>query len=118
MTPAELQSQLRSARIEMERVCKLLESPTPAALDRCATVMEGVIGELNAGRKWMAQAGEIGFEEARRLRSALHRARVLLNLAANYHNRWRHILASMSGGYTVRGAPAPIPSRTRVSLQG
>ena len=118
MTPAEIQSQLRSARAELEHVCKLLESPTPAALDRCAAVMERIIGELDSGRKWMAQAGEIGVAEARRLRSVLHRVRALLNLAANYHNRWRCMLASMSGGYTVRGAPAPIASRARVSLQG
>ena|ERR1700678_2487278 len=118
MTPAEIQSQLRSARAELERVCKMLESPTPAALDRCGAVMERVIGELDAGRKWMSQAGEIGVTEARRLRSVVHRARALLNLAANYHNRWHSILASMSGGYTDRGAPAPIPSRARVSFQG
>ena len=118
MTPVEVQGQLKSARAELERVCKLLESPTPAALDRCGATMERVIGELDAGRKWMAQAGEIGIAEARRLRSVVLRARALLNLAANYHARWRGILAGMSGGYTVRGAPAPLPSRARVSFRG
>src|SRR5580658_8630100 len=115
MTPAEVQSQLRSARFEMERVCKLLESPTPAVLDRCGAAMERVIGELETGRKWMPQAGGIGVAEARQLRSVVHRARALLNLAANYHNRWHGILASMTGGYTARGAPAPLLSRGRVS---
>jgi hypothetical protein len=118
MKPAEVQSQLRSARVEMERVCKMLESPTPAVLDRCSAAMERVIGELDGGRKWMPQAGEIGVEEARRLRSVVRRARALLNLAANYHGRWHCILASKTGGYTVRGAPAPLPSKTRVSIQG
>jgi hypothetical protein len=118
MTPAEVQSQLRSARFEMERVCKLLESPTPAVLDRCGAAMERVIGELDAGRKWMPQAGKIGVAEARRLRSVAHRARALLNLAANYHSRWQCILASMTGGYTVRGAPAPLLSKARLSIQG
>jgi hypothetical protein len=118
MTPAEVQTQLRSARAELERVCKLLESPTPAALDRCGATMERVIGELDAGRKWVAQAGEIGIAEARRLRSVVQRARALLNLAAKYHGGWRGILAGMSGGYTFRGAPAPIPSRARVSFRG
>lgn len=118
MKPAELQSQLRSARIEMERVCKMLESPSPAVLDRCGEAMERVIGELDAGRKWMPQAGEIGVEEARRLRSVVRRARALLNLAANYHSGWQGVLASMTGGYTVRGAPAPLPFKARVSIQG
>jgi hypothetical protein len=118
MTPAEVQSQLRSARAQLERVCTLLESPSPATLDRCAAAMERVIGELDAGRKWMAQAGEIGNAEARRLRSVVLRARSLLDLAANYHLRWRRILAGMSGGYTARGAPAPLHSQARVSIQG
>src|ERR1700678_1228722 len=118
MTPVEVQSQLRSARAQLERVCTLLESPSPATLDRCAAVMERVIGELDAGRRWMAQAGENGAAEAHRLRSVVLRARALLDLAANYHFRWRRILAGMSGGYTYRGAPAPLHSHSRVSIQG
>jgi hypothetical protein len=118
MTPAEVQSQLRSARVELERVCKMLESPTPAVLESCGAAMERVIAELGAGRKWMPQAGEIGVAEARRLRSVVRRARALLNLAANYHSRWHCILASMTGGYTVLGAPAPLPFKARVSIQG
>ena len=118
MTPAEVQSQLRSARAQLERVCTLLESPSPETLDACAAAMERVIGELNAGRIWMAQAGETGVAEARRLRSVVQRARALLDLAANYHFRWRRILAGMSGGYTYRGAPAALHSEARVSIQG
>ncbi len=118
MTPAEVQSQLRSARAQLERVCTLLESPDPATLDLCAAAMARVIGELDAGRKWMAQAGETSAAEARRLRSVIHRARALLDLAANYHFRWRRILAGMSGGYTYRGAPAALHSEARVSIQG
>jgi hypothetical protein len=118
MTPAEVLSQLRSARAQLERVCTLLESPSPATLDHCAAAMERVIGELDAGRRWMAQAGEIGAAEARRLRSVVQRARALLDLAANYHFRWRRILAGISGGYTYRGAPAPLHSPARVSIQG
>ena len=118
MTPAEVQSRLRSARAQLERVCTLLESPSPATLDHCAATMERVIGELDADRRWMTQAGEIGVAEARRLRSVIQRARALLDLAANYHFRWRGILAGMSGGYTARGAPAPLHSHARVSIQG
>jgi hypothetical protein len=118
MTPAEVQSQLRSARYELERVCTLLESPTPATLDHCAAAMERIIGELGAGRTWMAQAGETNVAEAHLLRSVVQRARALLDLAANYHFRWRRILAGMSGGYTARGAPAPLRSQARVSIEG
>jgi hypothetical protein len=118
MTPAEVQAQLRALRSELEHVCKLLESPTPAILDRSAAIMKRVIGELEAGRKGIAQGGESGAAEARRLRSVVHRARSLLELAARYHTQWRGILAGMSGGYTVRGAPTPILSQARVSIQG
>jgi hypothetical protein len=117
MTAAEAQSQLRSARAALERICKMLESPSPATLDACADAMERIIGDLQAGRQWMAQAEEVG-AEARRLRSVILRVRALLNLAANYHFGWRRILAGMSGGYTVLGAPAPLHTRARVSIQG
>src|ERR1700684_2391691 len=103
MTPAEVQSQLRSARAQLERVCTLLESPSPATLDQCAAAMERVIGELDAGRRWMAQAGEPGVAEARRLRSVVQRARALLDLAVNYHFRWRRIPARMSRGHSAPG---------------
>ena len=118
MTPGEVQSQLRSARAQLERICTLLESPSPATLDLCAAAMARVIGELDAGRRWMTLAGEIGVVEARKLRSVVQRARALLDLAANYHFRWRGILAGMSGGYTARGAPQPLHSEARVSIQG
>jgi hypothetical protein len=118
MTPAEIRSQLITARAELERVCKLLESPTPAVLDSCAAIMERVTGELWASRNWMAQAGATGVAEARRLRTVVRRARSLLQLASDYHTRWRGILAGISGGYTARGVPAPILARVRVSIQG
>src|ERR1700729_3323248 len=118
MTPAEIQVQLRSARSEPEHVCKLLESPAPATLDRCAAGMLRVITQLDTGRKGMVQIGEEGAVEARRLRATVHRARTLLNLAARYHTQWRSILAGMSGGYTVLGSPVPILSPARVSIQG
>jgi hypothetical protein len=118
MTPAEIQAQLRSARSELEQVCKLLESPAPATLDRCAVIMERVIPELQAARSGIAQAGADGVAEARRLRAVVHRARSLLELAMRYHAQWRSILAGMSGGYTMLGAPAPILSQSRVFIQG
>lgn len=118
MKPAEVQNHLTSARSELERVCKLLESPSPATLDRCAASMERVIAELEAGRSWIAQAGESGVAEARRLRAVVQRVRALLDLAANYHAQWRGILAAMSGGYTVWGAPAPIRAQSRLSIRG
>src|SRR5580698_2974785 len=116
MTSTEIQAQLRSARDELEHVCKLLESPAPATLDRSAATMERVIAELQAGRRAIAEAGENGVAEARRLRSVVLRARTLLDLAARYHTHWRSILAGMSGGYTVLGSPAPILSQARVSI--
>jgi hypothetical protein len=118
MTPAEVRDQLTSARCELEHICMLLESPSPATLDCCAATMERVIVDLDASRKWMAEAGACGGAEARRLRPVVQRARSLLELAADYHARWRGILAGMSGGYTVRGTPAPIPSQARVSVRG
>ncbi len=80
--------------------------------------MERVIGNSRRAEDGWREAGESGAAEARRLRSVVQRARALLDLAANYHSRWRRILAGMSGGYTARGAPAPLHSQTRVSIQG
>jgi hypothetical protein len=118
MKPAEVPASMISARVALDQICKLLESPTPPILDRCALVMEQIISELEAAKTGIAQAGGGTAAEARHLRRTVHRARALLELAERYHFRWRAILAGMSGGYTGAGAPVSISPRVRVSIQG
>ena len=95
---------------ELERACGLLEAATPEAMEASAATLEMVVRELSTRRE------SIDIHEARRLRAAARRARLLLQLAAQFHLRWHSILAGMTGGYTAQGVPAQFPARGRVSL--
>jgi hypothetical protein len=148
MAAAEVQGQFAFAQAEMERVCKLLESPSAPVLDQCATIMIRVISDLEAGRRLPGGAKKSGGAEnaagaekpvganalglkafqsnvsgansldARRLQITVRRARALLDLACRFHCGWQRIVAGMSGGYTFRGTPAPLAARARVVMRG
>jgi len=92
---------------ELRRACRLLETATPEAMDASAGVLEGVARDLGARR------AQIGAAEARRLRILAQRARMLLELAARFHARWRDIVATSNGGYTPYGSPAELTTRAR-----
>jgi hypothetical protein len=97
---------------DLERACKLLEYAHPGALDESAVILQSVACRL------AAQCDAIPVEEALRLRAAARRVRFLLDLAAQFHSRWRDILAAMCGGYTAAGAPVALASRGRISISG
>jgi hypothetical protein len=97
---------------DLERACRLLESATPQAMDESAAMLEDVVRDLTARRAL------IGVEEARRLRNAARKARMLLELAARFHSRWHDILGGMTGGYTAQGSAAALSRRGRLSVSG
>ena len=101
---------------ELDRVCKLLESATPEAMDVSAETLESIAREL--GILFSAGHKSIGIEEARRLRAGVRKARLLLERASRFHARCWDILAGMSGGYTRLGAPEAPSIRGRVSISG
>jgi hypothetical protein len=92
---------------ELRCACQLLETATPEAMDASAGVLESVARDLGIRR------AHIGAAEARRLRALMQQARMLLELAARFHARWRDIVATSSGGYTALGSPAELTTRAR-----
>lgn len=101
-----------SLEAEVERACKLLELATPEAMEASAAALESVAREL-AERRF-----SVSSEEASRIRKSARRARLLLDLSARFHTRWHDLLAAMTGGYTVKGAPADFAAPARISLTG
>ena len=99
-----------SLEADLERVCKLLEHATPEAMDATGIALEAI------ARRLSEQRAALTADEARRIRTAARRARLLLDLAARFHSRCHDILAGMAGGYTSQGALAGYPARARVSL--
>jgi hypothetical protein len=101
-------------------VCQILLSPSPAALDRCAPLLETAVAEVSAClhemRKSKGTQNEV--DEARRLRMAVYYAKRLLEGAAEFHQNWIRRLGALSGGYTGRGEPAAVARGSRMQVEG
>jgi hypothetical protein len=122
MPDADNGQTLAEVRAEVQRVCELLHSPTPAAVDRCSIALGSAISRLVEWRKRF-HAGDrpsnrLALEEARRLRASVHRAARLLESAAAYHAGWRKALGALCAGYTASGVPADAAPPGRLCLRG
>lgn len=111
---------LAEVRAEVQRASDLLRSPTPAAIDRCSAALGSAISRLVEWRKQFRGQDRISktIEEARLLRTTVHRAARLLESAAAYHAGWRKALGSLCAGYTASGAPADAAPPGRLCLRG
>lgn len=105
---------------EMEGVCQLLTSPSPATLERCAEIMESATSRLSGLRPELeTHRGEAAaLPAARQLQSAVRRATLLLESAFQYHEQWRLRVSASLAGYSPDGSPAAIPHRVRVCVEG
>ncbi len=104
----------------MSDVCQILLSPSPAALDRCAPLLETAVAEVSAClhelRRSKGTQDEV--DEAQRLRLAVRHAKRLLEGAAEFHQNWIRRLGALSGGYTGSGEPAAVERGSRMQLEG
>jgi len=89
----------------------MLVDPSPENLDRCTGVLGSAAARLGGVNRPPPS-------QTRDLRSAIHRARHLLELAADYHLHWQRVLQSMAAGYTSAGETAPFSARGRLSMEG
>jgi hypothetical protein len=48
----------------------------------------------------------------------VRRAASLLESANEFHLNWNRLRDAMTGGYTGRGDPAPVPRGSRISIRG
>jgi hypothetical protein len=111
---------IETACSEVRQASRLLCSPSPAQLDRCAVLLQAAVTRLEEWRKLPhAHRGAArALPEARRLRAAVRRTRGLLESAAGYHAAWRRLIDAMSAGYAPGGAPAAVVRPARLCLRG
>ena len=112
--------QLRCAGGKATRACRLLETPTPEALDGCAAILEEAVRSLEALQADLPLlAGDpAAMAEAWRLRGAVRRAAALLDRAEKHHRGWQDLVGIMSAGYGPEGRPGESPPPGRISLRG
>ena len=112
--------QLASARAGVSDVCQILLSPSPAALDRCAPLLETAASEVSACLPELrsSKGTQEEVDEAQRLRLAVRHAQRLLEGAAEFHQNWIRRLGALSGGYTGRGEPAAVARGSRMQIEG
>jgi hypothetical protein len=113
----ELMQQLVTTRSDVDRACELLVSPSPGSLDRCSRVLEAAVHRLAESHP-QPGAPKAVLGEAYRLRAAVRRAASLLEGANGFHLNWSRLRDAMTGGYTGRGDPAPVPRGSRISIRG
>jgi hypothetical protein len=119
-----LTAQLLGARLEVDGAIRLLESPSPDSLDRCARILETASQRIAEFQPRSGEGGRTSVthtsngEEARRLRSSVLRAGRLLEGAASFHFNWGRMRDTLCAGYTRQGDPAKAPPKSRISVQG
>jgi len=120
MAGAEIEDELRAARLEVDGAIQLLVSPSPDSLDSCARILETAGQRIAGFQPQLRQGGRTSRarEEARRLRFSVSRASRLLEGAASFHCNWGRMRDTLCAGYTRQGEPAPAPPRSRISIRG
>ena len=111
--------QLASARAGVSDVCRILISPSPAALDRCAPLLETAAAEVSACLPELrnSKGTQAEVDEAQQLRQAVRHAKRLLEGAARFHENWIRRLGALNGGYTGRGEPAAVERGSRMQIE-
>jgi hypothetical protein len=107
--------ELSSSRASLARVCELLETPSPEALDQAEEILGRAVEEVAEARRRGAPAQP---EEYRGIGHAARLARVLLDRAAAYHAGWNAWVGILTGGYGPGGKAAAPVSRGRLSVEG
>jgi hypothetical protein len=125
MQSADIEEQLRGARLEVDGAIRLLVSASPDSLDRCAGILEragrrlaGVQPQLQPGGGASVASTHSAREEARRLQTSVTWASRLLESAASFHLNWSRMRDTLCAGYTPCGQPAPPSPRSRISIRG
>ena len=120
MTPAEIPERLAAIDSEVNRVCMLLVSPTPANLDTCSSILELASFQLTGVRSQLSSpdANPGSLAQAQHLKRSLQKASALLEKAAQFHQTWNRMLGAMCSGYEAGGAAASVVRPPRMCLEG
>ena len=112
--------QMSAIRLELERACSLLTTPSPECMESCTAALQLAAAQLAECQPgWRLQAGNpAALEEAWRLRNTFSHAGRLLGHAAEYHANWVRLRGAMAGGYLAGGEPAAVVRANRICLAG
>jgi hypothetical protein len=110
---------LAQVRLQLDRTCERLTSPSPEALDQCSQDLVSAMEQLAVCRPQLgAHAGDAeALAEAWHVRRSFLRARKLMESAASFHENWLRVRGAMIGGYTPSGDPSPVLHQSRICLQ-
>jgi hypothetical protein len=107
---------IRETRGEVEKACKLLESPSPPALNRCAEVLSGAISQMERCKP--SSRDPVALMEALGLRRAVKRAGVLLQNALTFHSTRFQLSRSQMQGYKADGQMEKLSTPEIFCIQG
>ena len=88
---------------QLQEACKLLVSPSPENLARCAELLEEASRGLEPGN--VPGGGGAALREMEGLRHLVRHAGALLESAAEYHRKWTALAGTMTAGYAAGGQP-------------
>ena len=109
---------LRTARMELEKVCQMLLRPSPEVLQLCEQRLAKAAEQMEAGRPFWKAGGRQASEEARSTRQALRHVRRLLENAGQFFAGWQRIRAALSGQYGADGSVPELRCPSRIFLRG
>ncbi|MCC6858101.1 MAG: hypothetical protein IT158_06060 [Bryobacterales bacterium] len=113
---------VRQVRGGIQRVVELLGSPTPEAVEQCASHLETaveLVAELQARLHGPGLESPAALRaELAELRADLSRADRLLAQAFEFRTGWNRVLRAMLGGYSSQGEPAVLPVSGRWAVKG
>jgi hypothetical protein len=122
---ASTKQRLSEARNQVLQASRLLVSPAPESLDRCALLLETATtsvaayhAELTALPDAISRVDQTAIEELRQLQRAIGLVKLLLDTAFQFHRHWARRLGMMTRGYTSDGEPAPVEHGSRVLGRG
>jgi hypothetical protein len=117
----KIQERLCGARARVAQASELLLCPTPEALEECALLLQAaakIVAACHSDLDGSPERPKAALDEARQLKQAIGRARILLDAARDFHLNWAKRLGAMSGGYTSGGEPATLDVGHRLVLRG
>ena len=119
MASESIAEHLARVRVELDRACERLTTPSPVVLDECSRDFESAMRQLAACQPRMsAHAGDAeALAEAWQVRRSFQRAQKLMESASAFHENWTRLRGSISGGYTACGEAPPVVHQGRICLQ-
>jgi hypothetical protein len=115
-----MRSNLKLARIHVDRLRSALLRPSPEKIEQCLPELAEAVaclGMIQHSLSVEAADPELG-RELKRLKTDLNAVRRLIEYGMEFYRGWAKLLGSATAGYTPTGDAAPISAAGTVSIRG